>query len=146
MRGPGMTIFEWRKYLYYFLFFNKKISQGSGPLAPTCQMGPSLTGPAPPTLPRSPIHVEKCGTCRRRPVSGAVAQQRRRQTCQNQVQLIDAPPDGHIRTASRPHIATIFYPPISTTHFYLLITWLIHSNIPKWLIPNLDKTQNVILD
>ena len=49
-------------------------------------------------------------------------------------------------TASRPHLAMIFYPPFSTTHFYLLITWLIHSHIPEWLIPNLDKTQNVILD
>ena len=37
----------------YFLLFKKKISQGSGPGGPTCQMGSSLTGPAPPP----PIHV-----------------------------------------------------------------------------------------
>ena len=63
-----------------------------------------------------------------------------------EVLLIDPGPTFCTWTASRPHIATIFYPPFSTTHFYLLITRLIHANIPEWLIPNLDKTQNVILE
>ena len=60
--------------------------------------------------------------------------------------LIDPGLPFCVWTASGPHVATIFYPPFSTTHFYLLITWLIHANIPEWLIPNLDKTQNVILE
>ena len=77
---------------------------------------------------------------------GSINRTSRRSTCQNQVHLIDAPPDGHIRTPSRPHVATIFYTPFSTTHFYLLITGLILTYIPESFNPNLVETQNIILN
>ena len=82
-------------------------------------------------------HLSKTRPAARRPP---------RRTCQNQVHLIDAPPDGHIRTPSRPHVATIFYTPFSTTHFYLLITGLILTHIPESFNPNLVETQNIILN
>ena len=56
-----------------------------------------------------------------------------------------ARPDG-VRTASRPHLSPIFYPPFLTTHFYLLITWLILKHIPESFNPNLDETQSIILN
>ena len=52
----------------------------------------------------------------------------------------------HVRTASGPHVATIIYPPFSTTHFYLLITGLILTHIPESFNPNLVETQNIILN
>ena len=48
-----------------------------------------------------------------------------------EVLLIDGPLLFSIWMASGPHVAMIFYPPFSTTHFFLLITWLILMHITE---------------
>ena len=152
----------------YFLLFKKNPAQGSGPGGPTCQQDfravdlSKMRSGRPPALYTCIKCIYMCTRQFQPPGWGHHPASRVAppstldvymyigphfwQVDGPEVLLIDPGLTFCPWTASRPHVATIFYPPFSTTHFYLLITWLIHTHIPEWLIPNLDKTQNVILE